>query len=134
MVSLNYTGRILEVTQKYLCKRIAVVLCFSLVFVLLSCKHHDSYYCAENPICDFALYPNPAVSLVNISFKSNTSQQGSSEIFSLNGQLEMDMRLEILSGENMKEVDISDLSDGVYILHFTSKTDTINSIFVKSGS
>ncbi|MEO9476341.1 MAG: T9SS type A sorting domain-containing protein [Cyclobacteriaceae bacterium] len=112
-------------------KKLVVVL--SILFLIFQCKEKKVVFCEQAIICDFALYPNPADSLVNISFKSNAAQEGSLAVFNLYGQQEIIQSFEILSGENENQLDLIDLSEGSYILRFMSEADTITSRLLKKS-
>ena len=73
---------------------------------------------------NISLYPNPANSILNLKFESNTSSNLKVEIISLDGKK---VKSASLSNYENTQVDISNLSQGVYLTNFYSSNVLIAS-------
>jgi len=66
---------------------------------------------------NISLYPNPANTILNLKFESNTSSDLKAEIISLDGKK---IKSFSLSNYENTEIDISQLSQGIYLTNFYS--------------
>jgi hypothetical protein len=66
----------------------------------------------------FMLYPNPTRDKTNILFQQQTKYEGHISIFDLTGNLAAKHQLN--NGITSKEIDISNLKQGIYLIHITS--------------
>ncbi|WP_295984122.1 T9SS type A sorting domain-containing protein [uncultured Algibacter sp.] len=64
-----------------------------------------------------SLYPNPAQSILNLKFESNRFSNLKVEIISLDGKK---VKSSSLSNYENTQIDISNLSQGVYLTNFYS--------------
>lgn len=64
----------------------------------------------------FSVYPSPAKDFLNVNVSENTASYNLS-IFNIQGRL---IHHEIITGIKSKEIDISDLPKGIYILYITN--------------
>ncbi len=81
---------------------------------------------SEKQISDIKVYPNPAKDILNVSF-SNDGQNKMIKIFNVNGAC-------IYNSENttlQKQIDISSLTSGMYILKVYSANDVKAQVFCK---
>ena len=65
----------------------------------------------------FSLYPNPASDIVTINIENNNNENVSLNIFNVVGSL---VKSAILN-QNQNEINVSDLSNGVYVVEFQSQ-------------
>jgi hypothetical protein len=73
-----------------------------------------------------SVFPNPTDGLMNIKFTMNESQSVSMEILSLNGEIMVSQDFGSIQGSIDKQVDLSSLSKGIYILRLISDSGTTN--------
>ena len=81
----------------------------------------------ETAIKDFTIAPNPASDKVEISF-SNSNGLKTISVFSADGKLMK--KITIISGDTKINIDVSDLSNGVYFLEVTSPSNTLRKKFI----
>lgn len=93
----------------------SVILC-CLVLGSISCKNENPtpLPCPESTICAYQVFPNPAEDYFNLMVTSNIEAIGRVELISLSGQLMMEETIELESGENLFEYNITQLDKGVY--------------------
>ncbi|MBS3738912.1 MAG: T9SS type A sorting domain-containing protein [Psychroflexus sp.] len=65
-----------------------------------------------------SVYPNPASNLVNINFSQNTDELEQIALYDLNGRLILTRKLN--SNDIEQQIDVSNLSSGVYILEINT--------------
>jgi hypothetical protein len=77
------------------------------------------------------IYPNPASSEIKIQTYSSINDKGSLYVYDINGQLIFNRNVELTEGNNVFAVDISSLSNAIYIVKFVStETDVTNKVEV----
>ncbi|MDX1472279.1 MAG: T9SS type A sorting domain-containing protein, partial [Flavobacteriaceae bacterium] len=59
------------------------------------------------------VYPNPANSFVNVSFKGYDKVEGRVEMFNFHGQLVLSKEIK---SSNLNQIDVTNLADGLYVL------------------
>jgi hypothetical protein len=64
-----------------------------------------------------ALYPNPAVTSISLMVNSGRSETLTIEIYDMMGKKQMNKTINANSGENKLELDITELSQGTYIVN-----------------
>jgi hypothetical protein len=74
-----------------------------------------------NQIVSSSLYPNPTKSQVNLSMTLKNSSKVHVEIFSITGERVKDTSYNGTTGDNTFDVDLQDLSKGVYMTKITVK-------------
>ena len=68
----------------------------------------------------FKLYPNPSSNLVQLSYELNSNQTTEISIVDLNGKTVLNQSVkDQIIGEHTLDLDVSNLSDGVYVVHIT---------------
>lgn len=72
------------------------------------------------------IYPNPADNYMYAVYFSNTDKQMNMTITNLLGQLAYQKQVSIQEGENKLEIDLSDLSNGIYMVSFTGKENSLS--------
>lgn len=89
-------------------------------------EYEDSYLSIdENNIASFSellLFPNPATNLINISFKSVSSQTITISVLDIRGRKVMGQESEVMNGENFISLSTNDLADGQYVIMVSSKS------------
>jgi hypothetical protein len=75
---------------------------------------------------DLSVFPNPTDGMLNIKFTMNEIQSVRIEILSLNGETEYSQNLGNFKGTFDKQVDLSSLAEGIYILRLVSDRGTTN--------
>ncbi len=75
---------------------------------------------------DLSIFPNPTDGMLNIHFIMNESQMVKIEILSLNGETIYCKDLGNFNGVVDKQLDLSSLAKGIYVLRLINDTGTIN--------
>ena len=70
---------------------------------------------------DISIFPNPANKIINIEFKSQQIKSYDAEIYNIQGKLIFMKQYK----SNSINIDISDLSKGIYLLKLKDKTGSI---------
>lgn len=79
------------------------------------------------------VYPNPAGTNINIDYTSLTDGNVSIEIYDISGQLVYTLGdMQVQKGMNVKNIDISQLNAGVYMMKLNSNTESDVIRFVKN--
>jgi hypothetical protein len=78
------------------------------------------------PFEDLSIFPNPTNGMLNIQFTTDKSQSVRMEIFSLFGEIIYSQDFGDINGSFDKQVDLSSLAKGIYILHLISDSGTTN--------
>jgi hypothetical protein len=78
------------------------------------------------PFEDLSIFPNPTNGMLKIQFTTDKSQSVRIEIFSLFGEILYSQDFGNINGSFDKQVDLSSLAKGVYILHLISDSGTTN--------
>jgi len=82
---------------------------------------------------DVTIYPNPSKSIINIAFNYNPSANMKIDVYDIAG-----IRVKCNSsnldnkGNNVFQININDLNNGIYFIHITSEESTIDRMFVKA--
>lgn len=66
-----------------------------------------------------AVYPNPARNVVNIEWTQENESTANFELISSNGKISQSTNMRLNVGLNTKNLDVSDVSPGMYILRIT---------------
>jgi hypothetical protein len=74
-------------------------------------------------VVSFELSPNPVKANANITFNSNETASFDVEVFTLGGQLVNTQKMEVVNGFNNLSLDMSTLSNGVYIISLRDKNN-----------
>jgi len=84
----------------------------------------------------FTVFPNPAKAIVNVEYTANQSETGTSviKIYSLMGSLVATRQVNLLAGANTFQVDVSALSNGLYLLVFNNGTKQFTGKLVVNNS
>nr|MBK9649797.1 choice-of-anchor B family protein [Bacteroidota bacterium] len=85
-------------------------------------------YTAENELNAF---PNPATDAVAFIFESDIETTGSISIFDLTGRMINNTQINVIEGQNMADLNIAYLANGVYIVEVFDGTETIKVKVVK---
>lgn len=88
---------------------------------------HQTLSISENEISKLSLYPNPTNSVLNIS-TLNQIEKGNLKVISITGQIILEENL--LSGTDFS-LDVSSLSQGIYVIQIISGNEIFNSKFIK---
>ena len=80
----------------------------------------------ENGISASSIYPNPASGKVNIKFEVEEPGTLQLEIIDLLGSRFLREETTVISGINMREIDLSNLSKGIYIVRLTYDGNIVN--------
>lgn len=79
----------------------------------------------KETFADFQIYPNPAQDMLNISFNSNNLQSFEIKLMNITGKLVYSQNYTDHSGNFNKNINLSNLAKGVYILNLNSATGTL---------
>ena len=72
------------------------------------------------------IYPNPTDGMLNIQFVMNETEPVKLVILSINGEIMYSQDFGIIKGYFTRQVDISSLAKGIYILHLISDSGIMN--------
>ena len=80
-----------------------------------------------------SVYPNPAGTNINFDYSSITDGEVSVEIFDIRGQLVYSLNnIQVQKGMNVKNIDISQLNAGIYMMKLNATTGAEVIRFVKN--
>ncbi|MBE9491303.1 MAG: T9SS type A sorting domain-containing protein, partial [Bacteroidetes bacterium] len=79
----------------------------------------------KEAFADLQIYPNPAQDMLNISFSSNNLQSFEIKLMNITGKLVYAQNYTDHSGNFNKNINLSNLAKGVYILNLNSATGTL---------
>lgn len=85
----------------------------------------------ENVQATFALYPNPVKNNLTLLLNSNKSELLDIDIYSINGVLVAQQRLNASSGTQQLNINTSDLSNGFYMVNIKSESYNLSQKFIK---
>ena len=71
---------------------------------------------AVNPMTSARLYPNPASDMLNIEVNASQASEMSISVYNIMGQKVMDQNVNITTGMNTRNINISDLNSGIYFV------------------
>ena len=71
---------------------------------------------AVNPMTSARLYPNPASDMLNIEVNASQASEMSISIYNIMGQNVMNQNVNITTGMNTRNINISDLNSGIYFV------------------
>ena len=75
----------------------------------------------------FEVFPNPADEVVSVRFDASEIAKGIIQISDVTGRVIRHIEIDILTGENLIELNTSELSPGLYHFHIESNTDRFDS-------
>ncbi len=75
----------------------------------------------ENNLIDVTVFPNPAHNNLTVSFNASKENTGRIFILDLSGRELITRNLTVKEGENISELDVSDLSKGIYVVAIESE-------------
>lgn len=75
-------------------------------------------YNVDQQVRNLNVYPNPTTGLVHLEFESEQRNKGVIQLADLSGRIVKQLRLEIESGKNDVQVDLSNLANGMYQVDF----------------
>lgn len=85
---------------------------------------------ASNFVENIAVYPNPAVKNLHISFKESDQESYTFEVYNLNGVRFFSEENTKLNSNLTKTISVENLEDGVYVLKIKQGSSTHSSMFV----
>ena len=85
-----------------------------------SYKSMDVNEIATDQTLDISVYPNPASTIVNISFNSPSDENITLRFMDLSGQTFKMYNFTAVEGMNQYTIDLSDFRDGLYFIGFTT--------------
>jgi hypothetical protein len=77
------------------------------------------------------VYPNPATNQISIEFAAEKQCRGLLNIMSIDGKINKYSSVDIIVGRNSFEQNISDLPNGVYLVHLQQDDSSITQKFIK---
>ena len=84
-------------------------------------KAEEPFFLEFEPITDqFRVFPNPARDYLKVSFEVSAAEEVSTNIYNLLGALVSSQRFLCTEGVYTREIDISDLQQGTYLLQVSS--------------
>ncbi|WP_170110183.1 T9SS type A sorting domain-containing protein [Flavilitoribacter nigricans] len=81
---------------------------------------------------NLTVYPNPANDQLNLRFKLDSDQEISIQIADSNGRIFRTNRIEAQQGWNIREIDLSDLTNGMYVIILKDENGVLTKRFVKA--
>lgn len=76
------------------------------------------------------VFPNPAISYLNVSVESNFSGIVSAEIMDVQGRIAITRPLDLMTGTNETQFDVSQLNAGAYLLRLSSEDKVLTTQFL----
>jgi hypothetical protein len=70
----------------------------------------------SNEASSFTIYPNPTKGIVNIEFNSTENSKTTIKIFDFTGRIMKQMQIESVVGINKQTIDLTDFSNGAYLI------------------
>lgn len=83
----------------------------------------------NDPEMQVAIYPNPADQTINLDFSQLENGTYLIDIMNMAGQVVI--AKELVLGDHIVTIDLSDLSSGIYNIRITGQNDTFNGMFIK---
>ncbi len=81
---------------------------------------------------EIVVFPNPGSGLFNIAFKSESDNMATLTVFDLFGKKITEGNVETVAGKNTFELDLSNYSSGIYLLHIsTAKSTKVQKIVIE---
>jgi len=80
---------------------------------------------------NFSVYPNPNAGNFTVNYSSNSNDKTVLEVYNTIGQVVYTKTIANNSGMNTQTIDISNLTDGAYMLKFISGNDQITKTLIK---
>ncbi|MCX6250409.1 MAG: YCF48-related protein [Bacteroidetes bacterium] len=80
----------------------------------------------ENGITSITMYPNPATNRIFIKLDSRESRSVQFTLIDFIGKIVMEKQFGLLKGENEKEISLSSIGRGIYIVRLTFGNSTVN--------
>ena len=71
---------------------------------------------AVNPVTTARVYPNPATDMLNIEVNASQASEMSINVYNIMGQNVMNQNVNITTGMNTKNINVSELNSGIYFL------------------
>ena len=71
---------------------------------------------AINPMTATRVYPNPATDMLNIEVNASQASEMSISVYNIMGQNVMNQNVNITTGMNTKNINVSELNSGIYFL------------------
>jgi hypothetical protein len=79
---------------------------------------------------NISLFPNPAVSKLNVSFKQVIQGEYSFAVYMTNGVLVKEYKKRFVKGDLNEEINVDKLEDGIYVLKISKDDTTYSDLFV----
>jgi len=76
------------------------------------------------------VFPNPAVNYLNVSVESNFSGTVSADIMDVQGRVAISRPLDLMTGTNATQFDVSQLNTGTYMLRLSSEDKVLTTQFL----
>jgi len=100
-------------------------------FVALNGEAFVEVECGSSPLSiqneeytiDLSTYPNPTDGNAFVNFYSEKSEAAQIRLLDMSGKLVLQENVSIRSGQNQLDLDLDQLTEGVYILFFDSETN-----------
>ncbi|MBK9524915.1 MAG: fibronectin type III domain-containing protein [Bacteroidetes bacterium] len=80
---------------------------------------------AETAINDFNLFPNPAKDEVNVTFNSMQNESLQIRVFDMVGKTIREERVDVISGYNKFNLDLTLLNKGIYFVELTNSSERV---------
>lgn len=80
----------------------------------------------DNPASQILIYPNPAVSQLNVELNSDKADKLSIEIIDSKGAIVRRQTWNVLQGANLTKINIENMAQGAYVLKYYGKDGTPN--------
>ena len=104
------------------------------------CVVYDSQHCQSDTllfsnhisgtddinISNLLIYPNPSDGIINIEFSSDITLDFSVSLINVIGQVVIIDKKELFSGEYVKQVDVSNYANGIYLIEVKTDSGVIN--------
>jgi hypothetical protein len=79
----------------------------------------------------FTIFPNPVQEVLNFKISSRYSGEFDFRITDVNGKILQSQRLELIEGENNKEINVSNLTNGFYLIYLVDGQKMVSQKMLK---
>ena len=79
----------------------------------------------------FSVFPNPTEEMINLKINSLNSGSVNMRISDVAGKMIRNEKLDLNQGENIKQIDISNLNNGLYLIFLSNESNVIRKSIIK---
>ena len=84
----------------------------------------------EEPVV-MSILPNPTVGMIRLTFNSKENQNAELMIIDITGRTSIQQHINTSSGKNVRYIDLTNYSNGIYLVKLTTQTHVMMTKIVK---